>query len=240
MDTKRTQGENVEIFQLVVDSGSLPQKLEELTPLSFIGQAAVDFYRAKVRMMDQLGMTEDQRKATLRDGQDAGKMLLQIEARIGEILPSVEETRRTGAGGHGVGHRTLPDEFGDNDRQRRHKARTARTIAAASKDGTLDAVIREAEENEDIPTKTAVINRIRLSQERARREAADKQEKPELIMTLEQMQYINTLERLIHLLPKQPPRDWSEKGFERAQALARIITKRLEVFNAEDRNHITE
>lgn len=35
--------------------------------------------------MDQLKMTEAQRKATLSDGQDAGEMLLDIEARIGEL-----------------------------------------------------------------------------------------------------------------------------------------------------------
>lgn len=38
-------------------------------------------------------MTEAQRKATLRDGQDAGEMLLDIEARIGELLPSAEAMR---------------------------------------------------------------------------------------------------------------------------------------------------
>jgi len=61
------------------------------------------------------------------NGQDAGKMLLSIEARIGELLPSEEETRKTGA--PGGAHRTLPDEFGDNKNVRRHRAAQARTIA---------------------------------------------------------------------------------------------------------------
>jgi len=30
-------------------------------------------------------MTEEQRKVTLRDGQDAGEMILDIERRIGEL-----------------------------------------------------------------------------------------------------------------------------------------------------------
>lgn len=42
--------------------------------------------------MDQLGMTEAQRKATLRDGQDAGEMLLDIEARIGELYDSLPKS----------------------------------------------------------------------------------------------------------------------------------------------------
>ena len=68
-------------------------------------------------------------------------MLLQIEARIGELLPPAEETRKTGDGGHWVGHRTLPDEFGDDERQRKHKAHTARTIAAALKDALYRAIV---------------------------------------------------------------------------------------------------
>ena len=95
MDTKEKE-RAVEIFGLVVKSNMLPEKLEKLVPLSFIGQAAVTFYRAKVKAMTDLGMTEDQQKATLSDGQDAGKMLLAIEARIGELLPTVQEAMKLG------------------------------------------------------------------------------------------------------------------------------------------------
>jgi hypothetical protein len=91
--------EAVELFALIKQENLLPGKVEELVPLSFIGQAAVSFYRQKIKLMDQLKMTEDQRRATLRDGQDAGEMLLDIEARIGELLPSkkeVAESQRKG------------------------------------------------------------------------------------------------------------------------------------------------
>ena len=63
----------------------LPEKIEGLVPLSFIGKAAIEFYRSKLKLMDQLNITEEQRKATLADGQDAGEMLLDIEGRIGEL-----------------------------------------------------------------------------------------------------------------------------------------------------------
>ena len=43
-------------------------KLDTLVPLSFIGQAAVTFYRNKIKLMNQLEVTEEQRKATLQDG----------------------------------------------------------------------------------------------------------------------------------------------------------------------------
>jgi hypothetical protein len=87
--------EAVELFALIKQENLLPGKVEELVPLSFIGQAAVSFYRQKIKLMDQLKMTEDQRRATLRDGQDAGEMLLDIEARIGELLPDIGDNLKT-------------------------------------------------------------------------------------------------------------------------------------------------
>jgi len=59
--------------------------MEDLVPLSFIGQTAVTFYRQMIKGFDQLKMTEAQRKRTLKDGQEAGEMLLDIETRIGEL-----------------------------------------------------------------------------------------------------------------------------------------------------------
>ena len=51
--------EAVEIFDLVIKNRMLPEKMENLVPLSFIGQAAVSFYREKVALMDRLGLAED-------------------------------------------------------------------------------------------------------------------------------------------------------------------------------------
>ena len=84
------------IFDLVLKEKMLPQKLDDLMPLSFIGQTAVNFYRGKIKMMDQLKMTEEQRETTLKDGQQAGVLLLDIEARIGEIALSEPRAKSIG------------------------------------------------------------------------------------------------------------------------------------------------
>ena len=95
-----TEEEAVKIFDLVVREKMLPATLDKLVPLSFIGAAAVKFYQAKVKLMDQLGITEVQRKAALSDGQDAGEMLLNIETRIGELVDATE-TKIVRTGPHG-------------------------------------------------------------------------------------------------------------------------------------------
>lgn len=168
----------VEVFDLVVKHRMLPEKIEDLVPLSFIGQAAVNFHREKVALMDRLGMAEDQKRETLKDGQDAGRMLLTIEARIGELLPDSKEamsTQRPGQPRRGP-RQQRPDGITSR------RATTARTIARHPE--AVAQVIQEAEDNEDIPTKTAVLNKVKADQEKEKREAFEREhpktEKPYL------------------------------------------------------------
>ena len=119
--------------------------MEDLVPLSFIGQTAVTFYRQMIKGFDQLGMTEAQRKRTLKDGQEAGEMLLDIEARIGEMLPSAEEAQ---VGKRGVIKGTpqskmLPEGMN-------HK-RATQSRAIAGHPEIVEKVKAQARENEDIP-----------------------------------------------------------------------------------------
>jgi hypothetical protein len=118
-------------------------------------------------------MTEAQRRATLRDGQDAGEMLLDIEARIGQLLPSREEIRDTVkknlkkgpvASDEGVG-KLLPEGL---DKGNAYKFR-----AIAENPEIVEKIKAQAKENEDIPTKTAVRNAI--NHEKERKEAASLQ-----------------------------------------------------------------
>lgn len=101
--------------------------------------------------MDRPGIAESQTKASLRDGQDAGELLLDIEARIGELLPSAKEAMGQSSQKRGVpkgkarpAPAILPDGISSK------KAHQARTI----KDNP-EVVVKikaQARENEDIPT----------------------------------------------------------------------------------------
>ena len=216
------------MFQLVKKNNLLPTTVDDLVPLSFIGQSAVTFYRQKIKLMDQLKMTEAQRKATLSDGQDAGEMLLDIETRIGEIA-SKEEQERPQRG------RTLRST---SSKPRKHerlgmkekKMQQAQKIAQNPK--IVEKVKAQAKKNEDIPTKTAVLAEIRYQKEKARREKAEAGRKEnKAVVAIDQVLYINALDKCLRLLPTQPPKRWEEGALKEAKAKANIIIKRLEVFN---------
>lgn len=208
----------------------LSRPIEELGPISFIGQAAVTAYRGLVGKLDSLPMSEEQKRKTLADGQQAGRMLLAIEGRIGELYAAMpRRTKTTDASS------TVYREAVGGDSHSKGYKEAERAQAIHRNPDAVAAVIKEAEENEDIPTKTAVLNKVRYNKEVERRKKAEAHGKTKIEITLDQQQYINTLERVIGLLPKEPPKDWKSEAFDRAKALANIIIRRLEVFNGNER-----
>lgn len=222
--------EAMEMFKLVKANNLLPQKLEDLVPLSFIGQAAVSFYRGRIKLMDELKMTDEQRKATLSDGQDAGEMLLDIEARIGELAEKETPTRPIGRDGGRFKYPADTPLKHERLGMPEKKMRNAQTIYKNPE--VVERVKAQAKKNDDIPTKTAVIAEVRYQNEKKRREVAEgKRQKSRTTIAVEQLQYISALDKCIHYLPQKPPKDWDNNVLKEATAKAKIIIKRLEVFN---------
>ncbi|MFA5397606.1 MAG: hypothetical protein WC346_16470 [Methanogenium sp.] len=158
-------------FELAVRQGALPETIEELVPLSFMGEAAVKVYTAKIKAMKALNIAEEQRAATLADGQDAGEMLIRIEARIGELCKSIESKKGLGAGRHkknqDLQERLIsdpPDKSSTKKAKLKEKkinltrARNAEIISDHPE--AIEEAIARAREDEDIPTRSDVINII--------------------------------------------------------------------------------
>ena len=154
----------VNVFDLARRSGGIPEKMEELVPLAFIGTAAVSFYRAKVKALGQLEAAQAQREATLRDGQAAGEMLLDIEAKIGQIAKAIPQEQRKPEPLHSKGG---PVSKHDKVGLTRKQMDVAETIAAHPE--AVAAVKREAREAGEIPTKTAVLGRVQADRREAER-----------------------------------------------------------------------
>ena len=223
----------MEFFNVVVQNNLLPANIDELVPLSFIGQAAVTFYRQKVKLMDELKMTEEQRKITLKDGQGAGEMLLEIESRIGEIAmnePDLSKETRfdkgANIGGKPTGKPPKHERLGMTAR----KVNDSQQIAKNPE--IVEKIKAQAKANDDIPTKTAVLSEIRYQNEKKRRkEAEGKQQKTKMMISIDQSRYIMALDKCARTLPKEPPKEWNEAAFAEAKTKAQILIKRLEVFN---------
>lgn len=194
---------NMEVFKELVkrDPNFLALPMEQLVPISFIGDAAVAAYRTIIGQLKRMDKLTEQNEKTLRDGQDAGKMQLLIQAAIGGKLR--EELPDHGGGGGRAGVPKVTTAMSEKQR------RTARTIARHPE--AIEEVIKEAQENEDIPTKTAVLNKIAYKEERAHKEEQRDKSKGE--MGADTMSYLIHLDQAYGLI-KDTPNQITEKGWQ--------------------------
>jgi hypothetical protein len=155
-------------FDIAVKNHALPATMEELVPLTFMGRLAVKAYTEKIKAMKELGIAEEQRAATLSDGQDAGEMLIRIETRIGEICSRLET--KSGKGGGNYSKSKKKSNL-DSDKIEVQDTKTAKIkemklpktkarnyeIMNANPEA-VEQAIAKAREEEEIPTCSDVIN----------------------------------------------------------------------------------
>lgn len=218
---------NTQIFDELIkrEPDFLDRPLKELLPMRFMGEVAVNAYQGLLKRLDNLPLSLEEKKSRLKDGQDAGKALLSIEAKIGNLLDSPKYF--IARSGDKISKKAkekakLVEEIGLTRNQRLR----ARVIARNPKE--VKEIIKEAKENEDIPTKTAVLNKIAYKREKARKKG--KMETTRLEMKANAYLYYGKLEEACRLIPSRPPSDLTEKDYIAIKALALLIIKKLEVF----------
>lgn len=142
------------------DPGYLARPIEELVKMSAVGSVYLSTHQALLRKIKsgQLGLAEEDRKTKLAEGQIIGEALLGVERRIGEL--SFEEPKvSSGRYSSPVRDGAVKPKHG---RLGMTRGRMEVSQAIARHPEAVARVVAEAKRNEDIPTKTAVLQRIRL------------------------------------------------------------------------------
>ena len=141
----------MEVFTELIkyEPGFLDRPLAELVPLRFLGEVAVDAYKALIKRIDNIPMAQEEREAKLKDGQDAGKALLSIEGKIGELYSAIPKT---------IGKDVKEEEtaFFKIEKAGIDRRQASQSQQIAQHPEEVKEVIKEAEENDDIPTKIFV------------------------------------------------------------------------------------
>ena len=225
-------------FEVALRSGTLPAEPLELAKMIYLGESGLKFILDNLKKADVLDIPEEQRSTMLAEGQRIGEILLRAEAKIGELSKSIEGQKisvlRRAKGNH-------VEEFKKTGTQKHEKLGLQSKIHLANAQAinnhpdVVDKVIKQAKENDDIPTKTAVINQIRY--EKAEKRIAEnshyresKQINKEVDKSTENAQnYFNAIKEYKRVLKS------STEDYTRALKLA-INAKSKGFFAPESRN----
>lgn len=215
---------NVFMALIKHDPHFLERPLKDLLPMRCMGEVFVASYRALMKRVDDLPLSLEEKQSRLKDGQDAGKALLMIEVKIGELLKAIPSSPLQEKSGKLLGSKKrLPAGINYKTAERAQRI--------ASHPAEVAEVIREAEENEDIPTKTAVLNKITYKRELERTKGT--REKTQIEMAADAYLYYSRLMDALALIPASPPRELREKDFIRIKAVALSIIQKLKEFTNE-------
>lgn len=204
----------------------LDHPLADLLPMRFMGEVAVNAYRGLIKRLKDLPLSMKEKEARLRDGQDAGKALLMIEAKIGELTIKEPQEHYQGIPKGDADAKNKPLKY---ERLGMTRAQMHRAQAIHTHPKEVAEIIKEAEENEDIPTKTAVLNKIALKQ--ANERAKNRPPASKLRMVGEAFVYYSKLTQACALIPAEPPQDVTEKDFLEMRAMWLLIFKKGKPFS---------
>lgn len=202
--------------------------LEELKTVSIFSKTAADFGKNLVKMAKQLPELASQSKQWLGDSQRAMETHIFTEEERGRRAKKEPQDRPPGRAGGGLVPTGVPPKWKRLGFESEADMKQAEFLASHSED--IREVIAEAKEEKDVPSKGAVKEKVRYKREKERREKAEKQVKPEIIISLEEQSYLMKLEKTLYDCPKKDelPKNWHEEPFKRACKMAQIIYKRLE------------
>jgi N6-adenosine-specific RNA methylase IME4 len=160
---------------LVTQEKHLPSKIEDLSKFVLVGREKLTAVRAEIRAIDKIGLAKEVREQKRQEAQDLSEALLDAEARIGEILKSIpkQQGQRTDKLSDTVVPKSKIEtikELGFDKKQ------AERFETLADNKDIIEQVKAEARENEDIPTRTEVLNRVKKIKQQEKRNNIETQE----------------------------------------------------------------
>lgn len=167
--------------EITVQAKQLPDNLPDLAAFVLVGREKLTAVRAEIRAIDKLQLAEDVRQQKRDEAQMLSEALLDAEVRIGELTKAIPKAPPDRGNQYTGGKPTalsqsqkskseVITDLGFTPKQ------VERFEILANNPDVVEQVKREARENDDIPTRTRVIDIVqqRKKAENARIEESSK------------------------------------------------------------------
>lgn len=156
-------------FEIALKTKQLPDKIEDLVPMMFAGQAAVRFMSAKLKAVsdknvpDPLGILEEQRQKTVEDGQAMGEMLLRVMGRIGELSEKIDKRVVTPRMNSSRKNEIMSQPAKHEKLGLKTPKQLSQAQFISNHPDLVDETIAECKKNDDIPNITTVLHKHKIN-----------------------------------------------------------------------------
>ena len=155
--------------EITTTSKQLPETLSELADRVNVGREALNVHRATLRAMDKVGLIGEERERKLKEAQELGETVLDYEVQIGEIMLQVPKATR------GVSQLSKIDTDVDFRKSKADVIQEAgftqkqveRFQLMAEHPDIVERAKAEAKQNNDIVTRSLVLNMVKSEGKKA-------------------------------------------------------------------------
>lgn len=147
---------------LVVQQNNLPDTLEDLSKFVLVAREKLNSVRASIRAIDKLQLAEDVREQKKEEAQMLAEALLDAEVRIGDLLKQIPKAKNQ--------YDKCNSQHCEKQKETKqevirrlgfNKDQANRFETLSSNKEVVEQVKAEARENEDIPTRSRVLQIIK-------------------------------------------------------------------------------
>lgn len=160
--------------ELAIPNKQLPDTLPDLAAFVLVGREKLTAVRAEIRAIDKLQLAEDVRQQKRDEAQMLSEALLDAEVRIGELTKAIPKGTNGGANQYGAKPTSLSNKQKSKTEVITDLGFTPKQVERfeilADNPDVVEQVKQEARENDDIPTRTRVIDIV----QQRKKEQSDK------------------------------------------------------------------
>lgn len=147
---------------IIIQNQNLPDKIEDLAKFVLVGREKLTAVRANIRAIDKLQLAEDVREQKKEEAQMLAEALLDAEVRIGDLLKTIPKAKNQ--------YNKCSSQQCEKQKETKqevitrlgfNKDQANRFETLSSNKDIVEQVKAEARENEDIPTRTRVLQLVK-------------------------------------------------------------------------------
>lgn len=158
--------------EVTVTTNNLPANIEDLSKFVLIGREKLVAVRAEIRAIDKVGLAEEVRRQKLEEAQAISEAVLDAEVRIGELMASAPKAQGQRTDLQLVGNdapkskKQIIKEMGFEETQ------IKRFETLAKNKDIVEQAKAEARENDDIVSRSLVLNMVKSKKKEEQLEQA--------------------------------------------------------------------
>lgn len=161
--------------EIIYQNKNLPANMEDLSKFVLIGREKLVAVRAEIRAIERVGLAQEVREQKLKEAQDIAEAVLDAEVRIGELMAKVpkEPGRRTDIEPVDSSVQRLPTRNEVIEQAGFTPKQVQRFETLAAHPEIVEQAKAEARENDDIVSRSLVLEKVKAQKREELREQRD-------------------------------------------------------------------